>query len=129
MAHKKDDPKLIAFANWLPGQLTQVDKTLIQTMVSVSGLGRWTVFEAAIKNHAARYAKDHEGILVLKRREHYEAAGETLCAMALRGELEIEGVDFTLSGAPCKGHSTQASQSQRSPLVDLCESTLKALKQ
>ena len=51
MAHKKDDPKLIAFANWLPGQLTQVDKTLIQTMVSVSGLGRWTVFEAAIKKN------------------------------------------------------------------------------
>lgn len=29
MAHKKDDPKLIAFADWPPGQLTQVDKTLI----------------------------------------------------------------------------------------------------
>jgi len=100
MAHKKDDPKLIAFAKLLPGQLTQVDKTLIQTMVSVSDLGRWT-----------------------------EAAGEAPCAMALHGELQIEGVDFTLSGVPCKGHSTQASQSQRSPLVvDLSKSTLKALK-
>lgn len=94
MALKPDDPLLKPFGEWLAQRLEKVDKQLLQAMSDTVGLGKWTVFEQAMKKHGAEFTRFSEGAFRLSRREQYEVAGNELCRLVRIGELAFPGVDF-----------------------------------
>jgi len=87
--YQVNDPQMRDFARWLVANLNKKDKALIQTMHAVFKDYRADVFETAVKDKAARYARLTEGSVLMTRREHYDAATATVAAMLKAGEIEL----------------------------------------